>query len=434
MADEEILDSHCFLTLFNQRLFDEIVSRKKIIPEVGFNLSDGTYPEIDVQIKRRGWRRLASPQDEVAKAMAAKVRMNREYGGYEHIDQGRLITNEVMETIRIPQITLGQHVEQGNIDEPMPQFVPPHEPHNAADGAEFGDQEPNLDHQYEHHWEQPPYVEPIPQLEQPPPQYNYQQQPQYVTYENFQQFQQSQLDQMQSYQQSQTQLMQQYHQSQAEMMQQYQQKQLEAQQQGFQKLNEQVANMQIEIQNELGQYKEELSTLKGKQQESFVNTNNMCNRILREQKRMNKELIDLKKWQVSETVGRNEQSNKIMEAWNEQRGYMEGMSKQMKNWTRNASARECYDIWAHQQLNPNLVEILVTKLVRLIYDNCDKKRPAFLGCLKSDHEAGTSSQAAPPATPTAAPTSAATATTTPTPALAQQHDQDDYYPEQFFQK
>ncbi|MED6223452.1 hypothetical protein PIB30_074059 [Stylosanthes scabra] len=397
MADEEILDSHCFLTLFNQRLFDETVSKKKIIPEVGFNLSDGTYPKIDVQIKRKGWKRLASPQDEVAKAMvrefyanvgrideqmagleqhpytsyvrgktidfspenirkvmrfkeeargaqfnyhqrrpteeeldlilrelcedgatwkmgkgkdpkpiqlrrpeltnlargwqefviynllptgnkseitvaramlihsiirgheirveeiiadqiilitqglggkgkiafpstiyklckAAKVKMNREYGGYEHIDQGRLITNEVMETIRIPQVALGRHVEQGNEDEPMPQFVPPHEPHNATDGAEFGDQEPNLNHQYEHHWEQPPYVEPIPQLEQPPPQYNYQQQPQYVTYADFQQFQQSQLDQMQNYQQSQTQLMQQYQQSQTEMMQQYQQK------------------------------------------------------------------------------------------------------------------------------------------------------------------------------------------------------------------
>ncbi|MED6195407.1 hypothetical protein PIB30_037603 [Stylosanthes scabra] len=118
-----------------------------------------------------------------------------------------------------------------------------------------------------------------------------------------------------------------------------------------------------------------------------------------------------------------------MEAWTEQRGYMEGMSKQMKNWTRNASARECYDIWAHQQLNPNLVEMPVTKLVRLIYD---KKRPAFLGCLKSDHEARSSSQAAPPATPTAAPTSAATAT--PALAPAPQHNQDDYYPEQFFQK
>ncbi|MED6154343.1 hypothetical protein PIB30_111464, partial [Stylosanthes scabra] len=146
-----------------------------------------------------GKGKIAFPSTIYKLCKAAKVRMNREYGGYEHIDQGRLITNE---------------------------------PHNAADGAEFGDQEPNLDHQYEHHWEQPPYAEPIPQLEQPPPQYNYQQQPQYVTYADFQQFQQSQIDQMQSYQQSQTQLMLQYHQSQAEMMQQYQQKQLEAQQQG----------------------------------------------------------------------------------------------------------------------------------------------------------------------------------------------------------
>ncbi|MED6173653.1 hypothetical protein PIB30_061673 [Stylosanthes scabra] len=101
---------------------------------------------------------------------------------------------------------------------------------------------------------------------------------------------------MQSYQQSQTQLMQQYQQSQAELMQQYQQKQLEAQQQGFQMLNDQVANMQIGIQSELGQYKKEVSTLKDKQQELFTNTNNLCNRILRQHDMMNKEMIDLKKW------------------------------------------------------------------------------------------------------------------------------------------
>ncbi|MED6149530.1 hypothetical protein PIB30_063419 [Stylosanthes scabra] len=363
MADEEILDSHCFLTLFNQRLFDETVSRKKIIPEVGFNLSDGTYPEIDVQIKRRGWRRLASPQDEVAKAMVREFHANvgctdeqmvgLEQHPYTSYVGGKTIDfspENIKKVMRFKEETRGaqfnyhqRHPTEEELDlilrelcedgatwkmgkgkDPKPIQLRRPELTNLA-------REPNLDHQYEHHWEQPPYVEPIPQLEQPPPQYNYQQQPQYVTYAGFQQFQQSQIDQMQSYQQSQTQLMEQYQQSQAEMMQQYQQKQLEAQQQGFQKLNEQVANMQIGIHNELGQYKEELNTLKGKQQESFVNTNNMCNRILREQERMNKELIDLKKWQVSETVGRNEQSNKIMDAWNEQRGYMEGMSKQMKN-------------------------------------------------------------------------------------------------------
>ncbi|MED6171299.1 hypothetical protein PIB30_039564 [Stylosanthes scabra] len=170
----------------------------------------------------------------------------------------------------------------------MLQLVPPHMQHNAAENAEFGNQEYDQDQHFEHHYEQPPHVEPFPQLEQPPPQYHYQQQPQ------------------------------------------------------------------------------------------------------------------------------DEQADEELD--------------------EKCISQECYDIWAHQQLNPNLVEMPVTKLVRLIYDNCDKKRPAFLRCLKSNHEAGSSSQAAPPATPTAAPTSAATATTTPTPAPAPQHDQDDYYPEQFFQK
>ncbi|MED6187630.1 hypothetical protein PIB30_078182 [Stylosanthes scabra] len=128
-----------------------------------------------------------------------------------------------------------------------------------------------------------------------------------------------------------------------------------------------------------------------------------------------------------ETVGRVKTTHmdKVMEAWAEQRGYMENMNKQMKKWTRNASAKECYDVWAHQQLNPNLVEMPITKVTKLMYENCDKKRPAFFGCLKFDLEAGSLSQAAPPTTPSAAPTSA--------PAPAPEHDKDDYYPEQFFQ-
>ncbi|MED6115210.1 hypothetical protein PIB30_088084 [Stylosanthes scabra] len=191
--------------------------------------------------------------------------------------------------------------------------------------------------------------------------------------------------------------------------------------------------MQIGIQTELGNYKEAVQTLKQKQQELFANTNNMCNRILTQQEMMNKEIIDLKKWQMSETVGRNTQMNKVMDAWTEQRGYLEDMSKQMKKWTRNALARDCYNIWVHQQLNPKLVEMPITKLTRLIYKNCDKKRPAFLGCLKSDLEAGSSSQAAPPATPSAAPTSAATTTPALALAPAPKHAQDDYYPEQFFE-
>ncbi|MED6199916.1 hypothetical protein PIB30_080280 [Stylosanthes scabra] len=76
MAADDVLDAHCFQTLFNQRLYEETVCRKKIIPEVGFNLTDEEYPEIGEQISKRGWRRLASPKSEIAKSMIREFYAN----------------------------------------------------------------------------------------------------------------------------------------------------------------------------------------------------------------------------------------------------------------------------------------------------------------------------------------------------------------------
>ncbi|MED6151824.1 hypothetical protein PIB30_086076 [Stylosanthes scabra] len=63
---------------------------------------------------------------------------------------------------------------------------------------------------------------------------------------------------------------------------------------------------------------------------------------------------------------------------------LQNMMWQLKDWTRNASARESYAVWAHQQANPNLVEMSTQKIVKQIYDNIDYKRPMFRGLLKSD--------------------------------------------------
>ncbi|MED6162834.1 hypothetical protein PIB30_074212 [Stylosanthes scabra] len=195
MANQQVLDSHCFLSLFNQRLFDEtrqpteeeldLILRELCEDGATWKMGKGKDPK-PIQLRRleltnlaRGWQefvihnllptsskseitvarailihsiirgdeiraeeiiadqiilitqglggkgKIAFPSTIYKLCKAAKVKMNRAYGGYEQIDQGRLITNEVMETIRIPQIALGRHVEQGNEDEPMPQFVPP---------------------------------------------------------------------------------------------------------------------------------------------------------------------------------------------------------------------------------------------------------------------------------------------------------------------
>ncbi|MED6213866.1 hypothetical protein PIB30_097512 [Stylosanthes scabra] len=68
----------------------------------------------------------------------------------------------------------------------------------------------------------------------------------------------------------------------------------------------------------------------------------------------------------------------------EQHATFTEICRQLKDWTRNASGRECYTVWAHQLTNPNLVELSSQKIVKQIYDNIDHKRPMFRGLLKSD--------------------------------------------------
>ncbi|MED6202462.1 hypothetical protein PIB30_105741 [Stylosanthes scabra] len=62
MAD---YDTHRFLSLFNQNMFDEFARNKDIISEKGFELEDGEHPEIQHQISLRGWKRLTSPRTKV---------------------------------------------------------------------------------------------------------------------------------------------------------------------------------------------------------------------------------------------------------------------------------------------------------------------------------------------------------------------------------
>ncbi|MED6212439.1 hypothetical protein PIB30_083362 [Stylosanthes scabra] len=70
-----VLDAHCYRTLFNQQLYEETAHKKKVIPEVGFNLND-EYPEIMEHIARRGWRSIASPRQEIAKSMIQELYAN----------------------------------------------------------------------------------------------------------------------------------------------------------------------------------------------------------------------------------------------------------------------------------------------------------------------------------------------------------------------
>ncbi|MED6114543.1 hypothetical protein PIB30_081249 [Stylosanthes scabra] len=89
---------------------------------------------------------------------------------------------------------------------------------------------------------------------------------------------------------------------------------------------------------------------------------------------------------------------KLEERMHETKNEIIEMRKQIREWTRNASSREGYCCWAHQQANPNLVEIPPHKIPNFLHSNVANKKDPYFGALKSDLQQGESSQAADQAT------------------------------------
>ncbi|MED6108926.1 hypothetical protein PIB30_028788 [Stylosanthes scabra] len=71
------------------------------------------------------------------------------------------------------------------------------------------------------------------------------------------------------------------------------------------------------------------------------------------------------------------------------------MRGQIKEWTKNASAREAYCCWAHQQANLNLVPIPACEIAKFVHDNPAKKRNIFHGALKNFEQGGPSQPSQP---------------------------------------
>ncbi|MED6129057.1 hypothetical protein PIB30_104007 [Stylosanthes scabra] len=145
-------------------------------------------------------------------------------------------------------------------------------------------------------------------------------------------------------------------------------------------------------------YMDELAAMKAKQEEFFSNQANQYNLIRQDHKLLGKEILDVKKYQMSAvTMGSSGSSSstqppppppyepdQALMKIREQHATFTEICRQLKDWTRNASGRECYTVWAHQLANTNLVEMSSQKTVKQIYDNIDHKRPMFKGLLKSD--------------------------------------------------
>ncbi|MED6187516.1 hypothetical protein PIB30_077165, partial [Stylosanthes scabra] len=388
-------------------------SKKKITPEVTFDLDEDEYPSIKEQIALRGWRRLASPRTKVTKwmmhefyanAVQSDEEMGQDYTTRLNSDQ-RL--DEVLQDLCIPgatwRLSSGQpaqaiHLRRAELN-PLARgrhefFIHSIMPtgnkseitierailiHSIIKGEDVRVEEiivdniamiaqgmqgksnlafPNLfsscarmlgylcENLGEKHNKEGEEDQPMPQ------------------YEGGNEEEQNQ-GQHQHFQP-------QYHQDAG-----FQQHYMEQQQQGFTLLNEQFASMQDELWN---------------------NTNRFHHQIRKEQDMLAREIQEVKKYEVNQTLMGNQKGSmeKLEQSMVSQQQEMTEMKRQLKDWTRNASTRDANCCWAHQQANPNLIELPVHQLPELMHLNAEKGRHLFYGGLKSHLVAGSSSQAALP--------------------------------------
>ncbi|MED6188387.1 hypothetical protein PIB30_085521 [Stylosanthes scabra] len=105
--------------------------------------------------------------------------------------------------------------------------------------------------------------------------------------------------------------------------------------------------------------------MKAKQEEFFSNQANQYNLIRQDHKLLGKEILDVKKYQMSAVTMVSSGSDSLRIGLG---------THQAESATR----------FGHQLANPNLVELSSQKIVKQIYGNIDHKRPMFKGLLKSD--------------------------------------------------
>ncbi|MED6184387.1 hypothetical protein PIB30_046993 [Stylosanthes scabra] len=126
-------------------------------------------------------------------------------------------------------------------------------------------------------------------------------------------------------------------------------------------------------------------------QELYIHYNNLYNYMKEKQKFIAKELDEIKRFQVAQTMMASSCTDpieKVNMTLEEHRNEMIMIKRQLKEWTKNASYKDTYCYWAFQQSNPNL--IATYKIPEIMQENAEKGRNIFYGFLKSDPEVGSS--------------------------------------------
>ncbi|MED6198918.1 hypothetical protein PIB30_071190 [Stylosanthes scabra] len=100
-ATVSVFYEYRFRKEFNQELFNSHARKRKVIPEVGFDLNEDEYPQIMEQVMLRGWRRMAAPHTSVSKLLVQEFYANAAISDEEAVEQDELPYKSFVRGIKV---------------------------------------------------------------------------------------------------------------------------------------------------------------------------------------------------------------------------------------------------------------------------------------------------------------------------------------------
>ncbi|MED6185546.1 hypothetical protein PIB30_058141, partial [Stylosanthes scabra] len=110
-------------------------------------------------------------------------------------------------------------------------------------------------------------------------------------------------------------------------------------------------------------FNEELATFKERHKQLADLSYKQYTLIRKEQESTSQEVKEIKERQINPVD--NETLKDVAKMTFQQRKELKQIRTQMREWKMYSSARECYDVWAHQQANPNLVPMPLHDLTKM---------------------------------------------------------------------
>ncbi|MED6210425.1 hypothetical protein PIB30_064009 [Stylosanthes scabra] len=448
-----IFDEHCFRKEFNQELFNSHARKRKVIPEVGFNLNEDEYPQIMEQVSLRGWRRLAAPRTNVSELMVQEFYANAAVSEEEVAEQDELpykrflrgikvdfSPSNIRRVMRFKRTTEGAEIDYNThkamdqrLDEVLRDLCIPRATWKLSSS------QPTVPiqlkrtelHPLAKGWQEfiihslvptgnkskvtttrAILIHSIMQGEDV--------RAEEIIADNIAIIAQELTNKgnlahpstiyklckdvgvpLREFRRTPRILELSYITAKRMETIRYESQYYE----DLQGIEETLSSMQFfqqtfyeNMQKSQANNMEEVKQIKEKQEQSYNHNQRFHSQIWQEQEKLAKEIQEVRRSQLTQTLANNKrlEIEKNMQLALERQGRdIVEMRKQLNLWTRNTSAREAYTYWTHQQANPNLSEILITQIPDIKQTNAEKRRPMFYGCLKSDYGASSSSKVNP---------------------------------------